>query len=176
PLDFVLGSLHYIHGYDIGIHQGSKDFFGGRSMEDALDIYYKGWSKAVESGLFDIMAHPDYFRKHLPLSHREPIAWDRFGSAVYDAFDSLRSHGVGIEVNSSGLRHGIRDVYPLKEFLVAAREAGVDEVTVGSDCHSVEGLGENTISAVRRLQEAGYAHLCVFEERRNRKIGLSQIL
>jgi len=110
------------------------------------------------------------------LTHSDPITWDLFGSAIYDAFDSLRSHGVGIEVNSSGLRHGIHDVYPLKEFLVAAREAGVDKVTVGSDSHTVEGLGENTIAAVKRLRVAGYNYLCVFDERKNRKIDLSKIL
>ncbi len=176
PLDFVLGSLHYIHEYDIGVQQGSKDFFGGRPLDEALDVYYRGWAKAVESGLFDVMAHPDYFRKHLPLTHGDPITWEQFGMAIYDAFDSLRSQGVGIEVNSSGLRHGIHEIYPLKEFLVAAREAGVDKVTVGSDSHTVEGLGENTLEAVKRLREAGYKYLCVFEERRNRKIDLSKIL
>jgi len=174
-LDFVLGSLHYIRGHDIGTRLGSKEFFGGRPLEEALDSYYTGWREAVESGLFDVMAHPDYFRTHLGLTYRDPIIWERFGSAVYEAIDSLRSQGVGFEVNSSGWRHGMEGVYPISGFLEAAREAGVDVVTVGSDSHSVDGLGVNTSLAVERLEEAGYARICVFEGRRYKRISLRDL-
>ena len=57
----------------------------------------------------------------------------------------------------------------------AAREAGVDRVTVGSDCHSVEGLGVNTVMALRRLKETGYRHLCVYEDRKNRRVDLENV-
>lgn len=176
PLDIVIGSLHYIRGYDIGSRSGSKAFFGGRRVEEALETYYDGWREAIESGLFDVMAHPDYFRKYLPLTRPRPIRWEEYGTTVYDAIDSLRCHLVGVEVNSSGWRHGIGDVYPIRGFMEAVREAGVDKVVVGSDSHSVEGLGVDTLKAVERLKEAGYNHLCVFEERRNRKVDLAEVV
>ncbi len=163
-------------GIDIGSRRQSPAFFLGKKVEDALEIYYEEWRKAVESGLFDVMAHPDYFRKYLGLSHSTPISWEDYGSTVYEAIDSLKSHRVGIEVNPSGWRHGIRDVYPIGGFLEAANKAGVEKVTVGSDCHSWESLGKNTLKAVRRLEEAGYDYLCVFEGRRNRKISLSDVV
>ncbi len=176
PLDLVLGSMHYVRGIDIGSRRQSPAFFLGKKVEDALEIYYEEWRKAVESGLFDVMAHPDYFRKYLGLSHSTPISWEDYGSTVYEAIDSLKCHRVGIEVNPSGWRHGIRDVYPIGGFLEAANKAGVEKVTVGSDCHSWESLGKNTLKAVRRLEEAGYDYLCVFEGRRNRKISLSDVV
>jgi histidinol-phosphatase (PHP family) len=154
-LDIVLGSLHYIRGIDIGSRRNSPRFFKG--------------------GLFDVMAHPDYFRKYLPLSRHEPVTWDEYGTTVYGAIDSLKSSRVGIGINSSGYRHGIDDVYPIRGFLKAAREAGVDRVTVGSDCHSVEDLGFNTVMALRRLKEAGYKHLCVYEDRKNRRVDLENV-
>ena len=176
PLDLVLGSMHYVRGIDIGSRRHSPAFFLGKRIDDALEIYYEEWRKAVESGLFDVMAHPDYFRKYLGLSHSTPISWEDYGSTVYEAIDSLKSHRVGIEVNPSGWRHGIRDVYPIKGFLETANKAGVEKVTIGSDCHSWESLGKNTLKAARRLEEAGYDHLCVFEGRRNRKIDLSEVV
>jgi len=175
PLDFVLGSLHYIRGYDIGTRRGSVDFFGGRLLEDALDVYFTGFREAVESGLFDAMAHPDYFRKHIRLTHEEPVTWERYGTAVYEAIDSMKSSRVGFEVNSSGWRYGVEGVYPVDGFLRAARDAGVDNVTVGSDSHSVDGLGVNTLMAVQRLEEAGYSHICVFEGRKNHRVSISEI-
>ena len=175
PLDFVLGSLHYIRGYDIGTRRGSVDFFGGRPLEEALDVYFTGFQEAVESGLFDAMAHPDYFRKHIRLTHEEPVTWERYGTTVYEAIDSMKSSGVGFEVNSSGWRYGVEGVYPVDGFLRAVRDAGVEKVTVGSDSHSVDGLGVNTLMAVQRLEEAGYGHICVFEGRKNRKVNISEV-
>ena len=176
PLDYSLGSMHYVRGVDIGSRRHSPAFFLGRPLVDALDIYYEDWGRAAESGLFDVMAHPDYFRKYLGLTHEMPVSWEDYGSSVYDAIDLLKSYDVGMEVNSSGRRHGIGDVYPILGFLKAAREAGVEKVVVGSDCHTIEGLGVNTVKAVDRLREAGFGHLCVFEGRRNRKISLSDIV
>ena len=175
PLDFVLGSLHYIRGHDIGTRQGSVDFFGGRPLKEALDVYFMGYREAVESCLFDAMAHPDYFRKHISLTHEEPVTWEQYGSAVYEAIESMKSSGVGFEVNSSGWRHGVEGVYPVNGFLKAAREVGVDNVTVGSDSHSVDALGVNTLMAVQRLEEAGYDHICIFEGRKNRRVSISEV-
>ncbi len=176
PLDFVLGSLHYIHGYDIGSRIGSREFFGGRGIEEALTIYYRGWGQAVESGLFDVMAHPDYFRRFLPETYPEGVTWEQYGDSVYSAIDSLASHGVGVSVNSSGWRHGIGDVFPVRGFLEATREAGVDVVTIGSDSHRVEGLGANTLRSAERLREAGYSHIYTYESRRGKKVPLEDVV
>jgi histidinol-phosphatase (PHP family) len=167
PLDYSLGSMHYVRDIDIGSRRHSPVFFLGKAIDEALDIYFEEWIKAVESGLFDVMAHPDYFRKYLGLTHEMPILWENYGSKVYDAIDSLKQYDVGIEINSSGWRHGIKDVYPILGFLRVARKAGVDKVVMGSDCHRVEDLGVNTIKAARRLKEAGYTYFCIFEDRKN---------
>lgn len=176
PLDYALGSLHYVRGIDIGSRRHAPAFFLGKNIEDAVDIYFDEWEKAVKSSLFDVMSHPDYFRKYLGLTHDTPVHWESYGSKVYSAIDSLKSYDVGIEVNSSGWRHGIGDVYPILGFLSAAKEDGVDKVVVGSDCHRAEDLGVNTTRAAERLKDAGYDYVCAFENRRNRKVNLSNVL
>jgi histidinol-phosphatase (PHP family) len=176
PLDYVLGALHYVRGIDIGSRRQSPSFFLGKELVDALDIYFEEWGKAAESGLFDVMAHPDYFRKYLSLTHEMPVSFEEYGSKVHDALDSLRSHGVGIGVNASGYRHGIGDHYPIKGFLRAAREAGIDTVVVGSDCHTVGDLGRNTLTAAHRLKREGFDYVCVFEGRKNRRVSLSEVI
>lgn len=175
-LDYVLGSLHYVKGIDIGSKRHSPAFFLGKKIEEAIDVYFEEWKRAVESCLFDVMAHPDYFRKFLSLTHETPVPWESYGSMVYSAIDSLKSYNVGIEVNSSGWRHGIGNVYPILEFLKAAKEVGVDKIVVGSDCHRIKDLGVNTIKSVERLRGAGYDHLCIFENRRDRRISLSKVI
>ena len=178
-LDIVLGSLHYIRGIDIGSRRNSPRFFKGRPVEESLNIYYEGFREAVESGLFDVMAHPDYFRKYLvknPITQEfNPISWDQYGSIVYSAIDSLKSYDVGFEVNASGWRHGIDDVYPIEGFTRVAFEAGVDSVTIGSDCHTFFDLGVNTLKCLERLEKVGYTHVCTYEDRRNRRVSLDDV-
>jgi len=175
PFDFILGSLHYIRGIDIGSRRNSPRFFKGRPVEESLSIYYEDWGKAAETGLFDVMAHPDYFRKYLHLSDIEDLTWEQYGSTIHDAFDILKTNGVGIEINTSGYKHGLDDAYPIIDFVTSARDAGVKIVTIGSDSHTVEGLAVNTLNGVKRLQEAGYEYTCVFKNRKARKVNLIDV-
>jgi len=176
PLDYALGSLHYVRGIDIGSRRQSPSFFLGKELGDALDIYFEEWGKAAESALFDVLSHPDYFRKYLSLTHEMPVSLQEYGSKVLDVFDILRSHGVGIGVNTSGYRHGIGDLYPIKGFMRAAREAGIETAVVGSDCHTVGDLGRNTLGAAHRLKREGFDHICVFEGRKSRRVSLSEVI
>ncbi|MBS7619042.1 histidinol-phosphatase HisJ family protein [Candidatus Bathyarchaeota archaeon] len=176
PLDFVLGSLHYIRGFDIGDRAGSVAFFGGRKIQECLETYYEGWREAVESGLFDVMAHPDYFRKYLNLSRPGPLSFSEYGSTVYEAIDALKAYKVGFEVNPSGYRHGIGDCYPILGFLRELKSEGIDIITIGSDCHSYTKLGERLEEAVKRVREVGYSNISVFEDRRRRGIELEKIV
>lgn len=176
PLDYALGSLHYVRGIDIGSRRRSPAFFLGKELVDALDIYFEEWGKAAESGLFDVLAHPDYFRKYLSLTHDMPVSFEEYGSTVHDALDSLSSHGVGIGVNASGYRHGIGDHYPIKGFMQAAREVGIETAVVGSDCHTVGDLGRNTLRATHRLKREGFDHISVFEGRKSRKVSISEVI
>jgi histidinol-phosphatase (PHP family) len=176
PLDYSLGSLHYVRGIDIGSRRQSPSFFLGKNLVDAIDIYYEEWGGAAESGLFDVLSHPDYFRKYLNLTHEMPTSFEEYGFKVLDAFDILKSHGVGIGVNTLGYRHGIRDIYPIQGFMRAAREAGIETAVVGSDCHTVGDLGRNTLRAAQRLRKEGYTHISVFEGRKSRSVPLSDVM
>jgi histidinol-phosphatase (PHP family) len=174
-LDFILGSIHYVNGWDIGKEKDAKSFFTGRPLEEGFNEYFDLCRMAVESGLFDIMAHPDYFRKCLQ-QFREPVDWSEYGSKVYNFIDSMISYGVGFEVNTSGKKHGTGDNFPVKGFLEAAREAGVKRVTVGSDSHTTDTLGKGIEEALRGLANCGYNSISVFKDRRRTKIPIEKMI
>ena len=75
----------------------------------------------------------------------------------------------------AGWRHGIGDVCPIEGFARAAFEAGVNTVTIGSDCHTVFDLGVNTLKCLERLEKVGYTHACTYENRRNRRVALKNL-
>ncbi len=174
-LDFVLGSTHYINGVDIGSQMQAKGYFNGRRIREAADEYYSTWRRAIETGLFDVMAHPDYWRKYLHFFGKS-APWGEYGSNVFEALQSAADNEVGIEVNTAGERAGTGHFYPIQEFLVAAYEAGLKNVTVGSDSHTAGTLGYRLEEAARMLSVAGFKEMSSFEKRRSRRTPIAEML
>ncbi len=173
--DFILGSTHYVNGVDIGSQTQAEGFFAGRPIKRAADEYYKVWKRAIESGLFDVMAHPDYWRKYLHF-YDKTAPWGEYGSAVFDALQAAADNSIGIEVNTAGERAGTGHFYPLQEFLIAAHEAGIENVTVGSDSHTAGTLGYRLDEAARMLRDAGFTTISSYEKRRGRRTPIGEML
>jgi len=167
PLDFSLGSIHYINGVDIGSRVGASSFFEGRPLHEAADEYFTVWMMAAESGLFDVLAHPDYWRKHLQTQRSEPAAIEDYGSVYRETLRILAEEGVGLEVNTSSTKVGLTEFYPVQGFLRAAYESGVRTVTVGSDAHMPSTLGYRLDEAAAKLRRAGFKSISTFKGRRN---------
>lgn len=173
--DFILGSTHYVNGVDIGSRTQAEGYFANRPVKRAADEYYTVWRRAIESGLFDVMAHPDYWRKYLHF-YGKTAPWGDFGSKVFEALEAAADNGVGIEVNTAGERAGTGHFYPLQEFLVAAHEVGIKTVTVGSDSHTAGTLGYRLDEAARRLRDAGFTAMSTFKNRRNSHTAIEEML
>ncbi len=161
--DIILGSTHYVNDADIGSKRRSPAYFRGRTIAEAADEYYTEWKQAVETGLFDVMAHPDYWRKYMSQIHPKPPEWSDYGSIVLSALDSVVSYDVGLEVNTSGYRHGLSSSFPLQCFLNAAHDAGVKKVTIGSDSHIISQLGQHYEDAISQLKKAGFYRLSIYK-------------
>ena len=166
PFDFILGSTHYIGEYDVGSRKDAPGFFGGRSLNEATSEYFGLWRRAIESGLFDVMAHPDYWRRFLHTIRNEPAVFSEYG-LVHEAIDSLISYDVGIEINTSGRRHEHSIQYPIRAFLEAVHRAGLKKITLGSDSHLPSHLGFWLPEAVDLLQDVGFKYISSYENRKN---------
>jgi histidinol-phosphatase (PHP family) len=173
--DLILGSTHYINGVDIGSRTQVEAFFQGRAIRKAADEYYSIWRRAIESGLFDVMAHPDYWRKYLHF-YGKNAGWGDYGSVVIEALESAAHNGVGIEVNTAGLRAGTGHFYPIQEFLLAAHESGLDTVTIGSDSHTAGTLGDHIYEAAKQLKAAGFTHLTTFKARSKTHVPIESMI
>jgi histidinol-phosphatase (PHP family) len=173
--DFILGSTHYINGVDIGSRNQAEGFFQDRAIRKAADEYYSTWKRAIESNLFDVMAHPDYWRKYLHF-YGKNAGWGDYGSVVIEALELAAHKGIGIEVNTAGVRAGTGHFYPIQEFLLAAHEAGLDTVTVGSDSHTAGTLGDHLNEAVKQLKAAGFTHLTTFKARNKTRVPIEFML
>lgn len=170
-LDYVLGSVHQVNGKSICTDHSQSDFRNQHPTE-AIEEYYQHMKMAVESGIFDAISHPDYFRKF----QTYPSEWRDYGDTVYSVIDALKSYGIGFEINTSGYRHGIGDKFPRDEFIEAAYSVGVRTVTLGSDSHYCDSIGYKIKESAEMLKQFGYDRISTFNSRRESTIPIEKII
>jgi histidinol-phosphatase (PHP family) len=118
--------------------------------------YWRAYEECIRSGWFHFVAHPDLPKK---FGYRPKGDLRRF---YEPAIQALVDTGVAYEVNTAGLRKDCRELYPAREFVELAREAGVP-VLINSDAHAVSELGAGFSEAVELLRACGYRETLRFE-------------
>jgi len=137
--DFVLCGIHFIGDQLLTLEEGVLALMEHYKPEEIIEQYYRLVQEACEINLFDSLAHLDLYRRRGTRLFPEQAA--RIDYPIIDeTLEKLASRGLAIEVNTSGIRHGIGDWYPSRPLLHKARNAGVVISGLGSDAHAPEQL------------------------------------
>lgn len=156
PFDVVLGSVHWLSGR--GVDHPDYPAWDDAPAERVWSDYLDALVEAAESGLFDVLAHPD-----LPkvFGHRMPPALE---PRLDEAVQAIGATGVAVECSSAGLRKPVGELYPEPSLLARLRRAGAP-VTLASDAHRPEDVARDFPTAVAALRGAGYETLTRFSRR-----------
>ncbi len=155
--DFIIGSVHDWPGspYPRG---KVRHWVERRSLDEAVAPYLDQVLAAAQSGLFDSIGHLDVVKRYL---HPHVLPADL--SARPDLFEpilrALVDSGTALEVNTSGLRHPVRETYPPAATVERFRELGGRRVTAGSDAHRADWLAWGLDEGYRILARAEFADL-----------------
>lgn len=157
PWDYLIGSVHYLGDWDFDNPQ-----WLGRWQHENLDTlwsrYWKAYAEMADSGLFDILGHPDLIKK---FARRPAGDLDRF---YEPAIEAIAASGCAIELNTAGLHKPCAEVYPAPRFLELARQAGIPLV-ISSDAHAPVEVGRDFPDAIRIARAAGYSETLLFNQR-----------
>ncbi len=115
-LDFVLGSVHFIEdwGFD---NPDVMQVWNSVDIADTWRAYFKLVEKLVDTGLFDAVSHLDIPKK---FGHR-PAEKD-LKEMVQPVLDKVALAGMGMELNTSGLRKPVREIFPSAVIVSLARQ------------------------------------------------------
>ena len=72
--------------------------------------------------------------------------------------------GKGIEVNTSSFRYGLKDLTPERNILKLYHELGGKIITIGSDAHKAENVGDHIPYIQSELKKTGFTHICTFDK------------
>lgn len=154
--DYVIGSIHFLDEWNYDTDKSRNSEF---TQDYLYEWYFGELQKAVKSGLFDYMAHPDLIKKHRIWPETSQKLLFRETAKVFaDA-------GVAYEINTSGRDRPCGEFFPGNELINELFLAGVP-VTLGSDSHNSDQIGRYFVDAKELLRQTGYQSLVRFSKRK----------
>lgn len=159
--DFIIGSSHVCHGQD----PYYPDFYRGRDDGQAYGEYFESILENIKTfSNFDVYGHLDYVVRYGRSKDTE-YSYEKHREILDEILRQLLDRGKGIELNTDGIRSGLRDFHPCRDVLKRYRELGGEIVTVGSDSHDAENIAAHFPRAAEVLKACGFRYYCVFEKR-----------
>ena len=159
--DFVIGSVHFVDNLDVYFSEyweGKTSYYAIlRSFEDTLTC-------VKNHDDFDVLGHLTYLGKCDANPEKKPILYEAYREVADEIMKILVRKGKGMEINTSGIdRSGV--YLPDPVFLRRFKELGGQIVTVGSDAHHSDRVGQCCREACEIVQEI-FGHVCTFAQRK----------
>jgi len=158
-LDYVIGSIHFIDGWGFD-HPDYRNLFESKDIDDVYAEYFNLVGQAAQAELFDIIGHIDLVKiwGHRPnqkgiMHYLDPV------------LKCIRQTGLVVEINSAGYRKPVGELYPEQKIVEAMFALNIP-ITLGSDAHHPEQVGEGLAKAQATANKAGYRYLTGFDRRR----------
>ncbi len=155
--DYTIGS---VHDWPDSPYVRSRvgTWATGRDVAEIVAPYFAQIVAAARSGLFDTIGHLDVVKRYA-YPHVLPRDLAARPELLDPALQAIVESGTALEMNTSGLRHRVRETYPASWAMVRYRELGGTRVVAGSDAHRSDWFAFGLEAGYRALIEAGFASL-----------------
>ena len=132
--DFIILSIHQVNNQEFW----TQDYQKGKSQQEYMEGYYQEMLNVIKK-----------YKNYSVLGHLDLMT---------------RYDEIGIEINTSSRRYGLKDSTPSRDILKLYKELGGKIITIGSDSHKIEHLGAYIDEAKELLKEIGFDSFCTFEK------------
>lgn len=157
PYDFVLGSVHFADDLDIYY----RPYWEGKTQHQAERRYLETILACVEAHEdFHVLGHLTYIAKAWSNPAKRPVPYEDNREVADEILRTLVRKGKGVEINTSGVDVS-GDFLPGAVYLRRFRELGGELVTVGSDAHGPDRVGQHCGAACDMAKEI-FGHVCTF--------------
>jgi len=164
--DYIIGAVHFFDGFPIDRCKADWDAISESERNAVIRGYWARVAEMADEGFFDIVAHPDIYKKfgYLPTID--------LSTEIVAAIDSISRAGMSIELNTSGwFKEDILEAYPSQPLLRMCRERGI-AVMLSADAHSVDDLTRAFTQGCALLRETGYTSAVAWQSRTPRSVPL----
>ena len=161
--DVVLGSLHNL--------RNKEDFYYWKEFNEKdvpifMNEYFSEILKMLEWGDFDVLAHLTYPFRYIynVCGYVEDI--NNYSKTVDEILKLCAEKDKALEINMGGLKYPIHLPTPTFETVKRFKDLGGKFVSVGTDSHYAERIGDGIYEAYGIAREAGFKCVAKFRERK----------
>lgn len=167
PFDFFIGSSHVADHLDPYLPQ----YWEGTTVEDGIRRYFESILKNLKSFTdFCVYGHIDYIIRYIPgqaqAAEKISYSYRDYADILDEVLKTIIHLGKGIEINSSGLKYGLKYAHPQPEVLKRYKELGGEIITIGSDAHRPEHLAYDFDLIPDILKDAGFRYYTTFTQQK----------
>lgn len=136
--DYVIGSIHLVDNMDLYY----PDYYKDKSKKDAYLRYLKAmFVNFKQFDFVDSLAHIDYICRYAKYDDKE-LYYREFCDIIDEILKLIINRGKCLELNTRRL-DSQKAIYSMIDIYKRYRELGGKYITVGSDAHNPEAIGNN---------------------------------
>lgn len=156
--DFVIGSVHFVDGFD----PYDREYWIDKTEREAYLGYLERTLECIKiHDRFNVLGHLTYVSRSVYNPTKNLLEYSDYREVCDEIFKTLISKDKGIEINTSAVS-SLGVLLPSYDFVKRFRELGGKIITVGSDAHSPQRVGQHIDKALAIAKEV-FGYVCTFE-------------
>lgn len=156
-LDFIIGSIHNIN------RKGLNTNIRENGVHTTYENYFKELLMLAQEADFDVLGHLDLVQRYA-FNVGGVYDFNSYKDIIHEILKTLIANGKGIEINTSGLKNNL--LFPKLEIIQMYKDLKGEIITVGSDSHNYDRVGENIENTYKLLKDIGFKYIFTFENRK----------
>ncbi len=172
PFDVVIGSVHAVRYEGYTQPYSTIDFskMTQRELNEYVKVYFDDLLETVQNFDCDIVAHLTCPLRYISGKYGLSVDLSKNRNKILEILDCIIERGLSLELNTSGLGTKFNEIMPQRWILEEYKKRGGTLVTLGSDAHTPEKIGNGFDVAVCILKEIGFNAYYYYKNRRAYKV------
>ncbi len=167
-IDYINGSIHKIDNVDL-----SQLVYTENTTRQITKKYFEQLLCMVKTGDYDCIGHFDLYKRHAPNKDLLNIN-EEFESIIKEILERIVDRGKGIEINTSGLRKNA-ECMPSDFILKKYKQVGGEIITVGSDAHHPNDIGNGIMQGYKLMKQHGFEKVARYDKRKVSYVCLNEM-
>lgn len=167
--DVILGSFHSVCWDKHPQYIGSYDFknFSHADIVTSLDLYFNIIIEHLNDLDVDVLCHLTYPYRYINFVHGlKNYHYKDYFPQIKEILKIVAKRDLALEVNTSNIGKFPNSFYMVdKDILELFYDCGGRLVSLGSDAHIADNVGNDFVNAVNVIKSAGFNEYCYFKKR-----------
>ena len=158
PFDFVIFSCHQVENKEYWRQEPQE----GKTQLEYNRMYYQEILDVVKIYKdYSILGHLDVIKRY---DKQGEIEFEKIKDLIEQIFEVVIADGKGIELNTSSRAYKLKSLMPSKEILKLYHDMGGKIITIGSDAHNADRIGDCVMESQKILKDIGFEGIYTFEK------------